>query len=361
MIKSTVYVNGKFTAQESTGVQRVATQLLLALDKLLAGTDKCWILVCPPGARALTFQHIQVLTIPAPWGSLVLWEQWALRRVARDGLLLSLAGSAPYFARRQIATIHDAAVFDRPEGYTTLFALWYRSLFRRLARHAELLLTVSEFSRQRLMARLGVAENGILVLHNGSDHLQQVRADPSALARLGLLDRPYLLAVGVANRSKNIEALLAAFTRLQGDRGPCLVLVGGRNDRVFGNAAAAADPPGVVRTGLIDDPSLKALYQHAIALVFPSLYEGFGLPPLEAMECDCPVAVATTPAALEVCGEAALHFNPQSADEMTIALEKLVNDGQLRARLRAAGREHASKFRWSRAAALLLSRMRNAP
>jgi len=357
-MKPAVYVNGKFTAQEATGVQRVATQLLLALDQLLVGAGERWILVCPPGARTLPLQHIQVLTLPVPRGSLVLWEQWALMRVARDGLLLNLAGSAPYFARRQVATLHDASIFDHPENYTTVFRLWYGLLFRRLARRAALLLTVSEFSRQRLMTWLAVTAQRIVVLHNGSDHLQSVPADASVLARFGLQERRFLLAVGVANRSKNIGTLLAAFARLAAEPDLCLVLVGGRNGRVFADLSEVADPPRVVRTGTIDDPSLKALYEHAVGLVFPSVYEGFGLPTLEAMECNCPVATARTPAAQEVCGDAALNFDPRSADDMAAVLEELVNDGPLRARLRAAGRDQAARFRWSRAASHLLSQLR---
>jgi glycosyltransferase involved in cell wall biosynthesis len=127
---------------------------------------------------------------------------------------------------------------------------------------------------------------------------------------------------------------------------------------VFAGVAAADDPPGVVRTGPVDDAALKALYQHAIGLVFPSLYEGFGLPTLEAMACDCPVAAARTPAVLEVCGEAALTFDPRSAEDITNAMDRLVKDDQLRGQLRAAGRARAASFRWSQAANLLLGRLR---
>lgn len=356
-----VYVNGKFTAQETTGVQRVAMQLLLALDGLLAGFGDDWVLVCPPGAKVPPLKHMRVEHLPAPRGSLMLWEQWALMRHARDGLLLNLSGSAPYFGKRQIATLHDAAVFDHPENYTAVFTLWYRRLFRHLARRAQFVLTVSEFSRGRLQERLHPGAERILVLHNGCDHLRRVQADDSVLERFGLQDRRFLLAVGVANRTKNIDALVAAYARLSAAPDQKLVLVGGHNSHVFAGSAPQADPPGVVRTGSVDDASLKALYRHATALVFPSLYEGFGLPALEAMDCGCPVATSHTPAAMEVCGNAALFFDPHSIDDIAAALEKLVGDDLLRARLRAAGRTQSAQFQWSHAAACLLRRMYSLP
>lgn len=315
-----VFVNGKFTAQRTTGVQRVAACL----------------------SRSL---RARLLRPPAGTASLHLWEQAALPWAARRGLLVNLAGAAPWFASRQVCLLHDAAVFDRPEAYTRPFVAWYRRLFRHLARSSAELLTVSAFSRQRLALHLGVDPSRLTVLPNGADHLDAVVADAAALERHGLVGTRYLLAVASANPTKNLPALLDAYARLAPDGARRLVVVGGRNAAVFADGARP-DPPGVVRTGAIDDAALKALYQHATALVFPSTYEGFGLPLLEAMACGCPVAASSAAAMPEVCGDAALYFDPGSVDAIEAALRNLLDDADLRARLRAAGRLRAARFRW---------------
>jgi glycosyltransferase involved in cell wall biosynthesis len=246
-------------------------------------------------------------------------------------------------------------VFDHPESYALGFRCWYRWLFRRLARHAERALTVSAFSQQRLAAALGVPPQRLQVVPGGADHLEKVDADVQALARHGLVGTRYLLTVGSANPSKNFDRLVRAYARLPQASSTRLVIVGGKAPRVFANAAMATDPPGVQRLGPVDDATLKALYGQATALVFPSLYEGFGLPPLEAMACGCPVAAARVAAMPEVLGDAALWFDPHDEASITAAMARMLADGELRARLCTAGREQADRWTWDLAAGRLLA------
>lgn len=353
---TTVYINGKFAAQRTTGVQRVAAQFTLALDAELAASParpaSPWVLLCPPGATVPPMQRIVVRHIGPAGLPLHVWEQLFLPVAARHGLLVNLAGAAPFFARFQVCLLHDAAVFDHPEAYARAFVAWYRRLFRRLARRAARLLTVSAFSRARLALHLGLDPARLGVVPNGCDHLQAVVPDDSVLARHGLAGTRFLLAVASANPTKNLAALVAAYARLPADPMRRLVIVGGANPRVFAESATS-DPPGVLRTGPLGDAELKALYGHATAFVFPSMYEGFGLPPLEAMACGCPVAAAQAAAIPEVCGDAALYFDPQSVDAIAAALQRLFTDESLRERLRTAGQARAATFRWSRAAATL--------
>jgi glycosyltransferase involved in cell wall biosynthesis len=357
----TIFVNGKFLMQRATGVQRAAREWLNAVDRLLAedpaGRER-WVVLHPPGAPLPPWQCIDARPVGRPGGSALWWEQWSLPRAARAGTLLNLAGSAPWWARRQVATLHDAAVWDQPHAYTWLFRTWYRTLFRHLAKRASRLLTVSAFSRQRLAACVGQAQQRFAVIPNGADHLDAICSDSRVLVDAEPIDRRFLLAVASTNPSKNLARLVEAFGRLAPSQGLRLVIVGGGNSRVFANANWPA-VEGVLRLGTVDDAALKALYCHALALIVPSLYEGFGLPPLEAMACGCPVAVARTAALPEVCGDAALYFDPLSVDDIAAVLRRLANDSGLREALCRAGRTHAAAFTWRAASQRLRDEMRD--
>jgi glycosyltransferase involved in cell wall biosynthesis len=346
----TIYLNGKFTAQRTTGVQRVAAQLVHALDARVSGR---WVLLCPAGTQLPKLRRMEVRAVGPSGIPLMLWEQCLLPWTARDGVLLNLAGAAPAFARRQVCMLHDAAIFDHPEAYTPTFTVWYRWLFRRMARKALALLTVSNFSRTRLAMHLHVDAKRFALVPNGADHLDAVEPDDSVLDLYGLRGQRFLLAVGSDNPTKNHVALLTAFARLNDLAGLRLVMVGGRNAAVFADRSNNA-ATGVVRVGELGDAQLKSLYAHALALVFPSFYEGFGLPPLEAMACGCAVAAARAASLPEVCKDAALYFDPHDVDDMAASLRRLASDAELRRSLRTAGAQHVAGFPWSASAAALL-------
>lgn len=363
-VSTTCYINGKFTAQPTTGVQRVAARLVQALDARAGGPSGLpgrWVLLCPPGGQPPKLQHIECRVLGRRRRSLHLWEQLQLPLAARDGWLLNLAGSAPFAARRQVCMIHDAAVFDHPEAYSPAFVRWYRLLFRRLARRGDTLLTVSAFSRARLAATLGIEPGRLAVVPNGADHLQGVTADDAVLQRLSLQGQRYFLAVATANPTKNLALLVAAFAALPAPAvsgaAARLVIVGGANARVFAGVLAPADPPRVLRTGPLDDAPLKALYQHAQALIFPSIYEGFGLPPLEAMACGCAVIASNAAALPEVCGNAALYIDPLDQAALTAAMQRLLDEPALVQRLRQQGPAHAARYTWATSASNLLAAM----
>ncbi|MBL8349989.1 MAG: glycosyltransferase family 4 protein [Burkholderiaceae bacterium] len=364
MTPDTLYINGKFTAQRVTGVQRVAVNQVLAIDRCLGRSETAWpvevVLLVPPGAPPLALQRIAVSEVGDRRLPLHLWEQILLPFAARRGVLLNLAGAAPLLAARQACLLHDAVVFDRPHAYTAAFRLWYRAMFRLLPRRRASLLTVSSFSRERLALHLNVPPSSFAVVPNGGGHLRSVEGDASVLVRLGLTNGGYFLAVGSRNPNKNFRTLQQAFVDLP-SRDVRLVLVGGDEERVFAkDTAADRSDERIVRAGPLADAELKALYQHAVGLVFPSRYEGFGLPPVEAMDCGCPVLASNAAAIPEVCGEAALYFDPASASQMTAAMQRVLDEPALRERLVRAGTERVRCFDWDRSALALLSHLDSA-
>lgn len=358
--RSVVYFNGRFLGRRTTGVERFSRCLLGAIDaRLPVAAD--WTLLCPLGVEPPALARIRVRHVGPRGLAPHLWEQAVLPAAAARGLLVGLAGSAPFVAARQLAVVHDAAVFDRPDAYTPAFVAWYSALFRRLSASAERLVTVSGFSRERLAAALDVAPHSIGLVPNGSGHLDAVEPDPSVLDRFGLREARVLLAVASDSPTKNLGTLVEAFSRLAStDPSLRLVIVGGRNPRVFAGAGGPGDGPGVVRTGPIGDGALRTLYAHARALVFPSTYEGFGLPPLEAMTHGCPVVAARAGALPEVCGNAALYVDPGSAESIADAMRRVLHDGGLRAELIAAGRRRAACLTWDEAARRMLEEIERA-
>lgn len=354
-----VFVNGKFCAQRTTGVQRYARCALAALDARLAASvpRPSWTLLLPPGAEAPVLRAIDARHVP--WGGpggLHGWEQLALPRAARQGVLLNLAGSAPAWdLETQVCVMHDAAAFDQPQAYTRAFVTWYRWLFRRLARRPTTrLVTVSAFSRERLAAALGLPLERFTIASGGAQHFDDVVADATLLMAKGLDRQTFVLAVGSHNPTKNLSRLVEAWGLL-GRADLRLAVVGGSNDRVFEASGAALQAlDGVIHLGPVDDATLKALYERALAFVFPSLYEGFGLPPLEAMACGCPVAASTAPAVREACGDAAVYFDPLLPQEIAGALRRLIDDPDLCCAVRDRGRERVTHFRWDATAQSLL-------
>lgn len=365
---ATVYVNGKFLHQRMTGVQRFASELLVATDGLLMEQQvvpgRPWVLLHPPGVQPPPLRFIATRTVGPAMPSLHAWEQIALPWAARGGLLLNLSGSAPWWAAAQVCSFHDAAVFDVPSAYTPGFKAWYRALFAHAARTARRVLTVSEFSRGRLAAHLPLAREAIGLVPNAASHLASIREEPSVLQRLSLQPQRFVLAVASANRAKNLPLLCAAFRQLPQELGLELLIVGGRNRQVFSvgedaDEAAAADAghPGIKHAGHVTDGELKALYAHAMLLAFPSSYEGFGLPPLEAMACGCPVVVSRAGALPEVCANAARYVEPGSEHSLAHEMEHLARHPQERDRLRQLGLQNAARFSWRHSAQCLLSEM----
>lgn len=352
--KRPIYFNGKFLAAAPTGVHRVARELIVACDEVLSFGSEAEQprILAPRDAKSLldlkviSQERIGHLT----WQ---FWEQIDLPAHARKGLLVNLCNLAPLSLSSSITMIHDAQVYSTPQSYGPAFRAWYKLALPAIGHRSSQILTVSEFSKQQLV-EFGVAPaEKIAVVHNGGDHILRVAADDLAADALRLGSNPFVLALANVQTHKNIKVLLEAFRAPQ-LRAAKLVLVG-RADRSAFEAAALQPSDAVIFAGAVSDGVLKTLMQRCAALAFPSLTEGFGLPPLEAMMLGRPVVVAPCGALPEVCGAAATYVDPHDANAWATALATLIDDRTLAQDLGRRSREQAARFTWRESASRLLS------
>ena len=329
-----VALNARFYSHRTTGMQRYAIEIS---RRLRHGLEEIRPAAPLTGAKG----H--------------LWEQGYLPVAVGSRLLWSPNNTGPLVVRRQICTFHDLIPLERPDWFSKGFAAWYGWLLPRLARSVPHLIAISEFTKSRIAEICRVPENRITVVPNGVDERFQP-ATPAAIAAmrtaLGIESRDYLVYVGSLEPRKNLRGLLEAWSRIQDSSGGVELVVAGAKGRsqVFAGAGLSEIPPRVFFTGYVPDEHLPALYSGALGAVYPSLYEGFGLPPLEAMACGTPVITSSTTSLPEVTGKAALLVDPAKISEIAEAMKALIGGGQLREQLRLQGLARAAQFTWDRAA-----------
>lgn len=343
-----LYFNGKFYSGATNGVHRVADRLLRELDRLAlqGGVPAGWDmrLLLPEIANwAPAFGAITPM--PQRRGQSQFWEQMVLPFAARDGTLASFANLAPAWHRNQVTMVHDAQFRLSPDSYPAKLRWGYRALVPRGARASRRVLTVSDYARDSL-ATFGIAgHERTRVLHNGADHILETPADNTVLHANGLVPGGYALMFGSAARYKNVQIVFEAFARR--DLGDVTLVVIGPSRQTLTNAGLRP-PPGAVFVGGVDDAGLRALYEGARCLLYPSRTEGFGLPPVEAMLCGCPVIAAPAGAVPEICRDAILYAGMDDAAEWARGVFAIASPDLARAKV-AAGRAHAGRFTWAAA------------
>jgi glycosyltransferase involved in cell wall biosynthesis len=246
-----------------------------------------------------------------------------LDREHADAFHFPLTVMLPRVGAPATTTIHDLQHEAYPQFFSRPQLTYRRHLYGRSVRSSRLVITVSEHVRDDLVERLGYPVERVRVIHHGVDH---ARFTPDGRTR-----EPFLLYPANWWPHKNHELLLEAFALVRRER-PELRLV------LTGSDHPPGLPDGVTSLGRVSDERLVELYRTTVALVFPSLYEGFGLPPLEAMACGCPVAVSQVGALPEVCGDAAVYFDPTSAEGIAQGIAEVLD------RPPAGGTERAALF-----------------
>ena len=356
-MKQQMIINGRFLKRPITGVERYGREMLRIWDRLaLAGEAPIVKIYVPCGTPDdLNFSVLKIEVIGTHQGHF--WEQFDLARATRGHTLISLANSGPIFHQHHLVVLHDAAPFRFPNAYALHYRLWHRFLGRALSRTARLA-TVSMFSQGELAYVLKLAETAIAVVPSGGDHLGQIMPDSRIIARLALVPCRYFLAVGSANPNKNTSLLFDTWQRCAAKipSGVKLVVVGDVTGRAF---RAFLPVPGenvnLVLPGRVSDAELAALYQSAAAFIFPSFYEGFGIPPLEAMSYGIPVLAADIAPLRETCGNAALYFSPHEESELSRLMERVFAPQFDRQAQIENGRAQLQKFKWQASVERLLA------
>lgn len=292
------------------------------------------------------------------WGNLAVAR--ATRRYGLD-IIHDPNGIAPFLAQRDITrrvvTIHDAFAYVDPSTHNRLDTWRYRWMLPYAVRCADAVITVSECSRRDLVRFLGLPTERVSVIGGGVEPrfvaIEDGEARRTILAKYGIAGR-YMLYVGSINARKNIARLFEAYAMVRGKFPDVTLVIGGKRQWRTAEIDATWQrlnlDDHVHFTGYVDDADLPALYSAAELFVFPSLYEGFGLPPLEAMACGTPVITSNSSSLPEVVGDAALLVEPHNTANIADAMVQLLGDVPLQAELRRRGFTQARRFTWEQAA-----------
>ncbi len=360
-----IVVNGRFFAQPRTGVQRYGVETLRALDELLTRhpqflEDIRWQLALPHDATGVPLlENFEIQTLQFFTGHL--WEQFALATFARGAYLINVNYSAPLLKRRQLITLHDASVRVHPRTYSWSYRLLNSLLVGVLAPRVHSLMTVSHFSAQELKKHFALERNDIVVGREGWEHARVASEvdEAAVLRRHGLASGGYLLAVSSLKWSKNFGVIPRALELLGGQQRLPVAVAGGTDARIYQGITA---PPrdAVKLLGFVPDEELSVLYRHAAWFIFPSLYEGFGLPPLEAMANGCPVLAARAASIPEVCDDAVLYFDPNDPASLAARLREVTTRADapaLRETLKQRAAARLAIYLWDANARILLERL----
>lgn len=296
--------------------------------------------------------------------------EWRARGAVRRYDLLHTPGggraeSVTYRARRNVATLHDVTTLTRPDTHRAENIAMSQLMYDYAKNRCDRVITNSEFSKQDIVAHLGIPADRIDVTLLAPRASARRVCDPvqiaAVLARFGILQTPYVLYAGTLEPRKNLERLLKAFAqgvreaRLTEHR---LVLAGGTWENHDETLAALARELNisqrVLMPGYVSDDEMNVLMSACDAFAYVSEYEGFGMPPLEAMTCGAPCVVSNVTSLPEVVGEAGLQVAPGDVEGMAAALARLLTDGDENERQRVLSRARASHFSWARTAQLTL-------
>ncbi|WP_165040540.1 glycosyltransferase family 1 protein [Dysgonomonas sp. ZJ709] len=339
-------VNGRYLTQKATGVHRYAFEICNKLHEM--GVD---FHVAVPKEIHPDYKF-SFKTVKCGSLNTHLWEQISLPRYLRSidsPLLISFTGCGPLNYNNQIMTIHDVSHERYPEWFSKNYYRFYHYMMPRIGRKAHAVLTVSEFSKNEIVETLGLDPQKIHVIHSNVPFHNKPSKEDILNYKLAPDSERYILAVSSMDPRKNFIRLVKAFNLIE-DKSIKLYIIGMRFKAFNTPDLKELVGENIHLPGYIDDEALQTMYQNALLSVYPSLYEGFGLPPLESMTFGCPAINSDIPALREVSEDAALYVDPFDVNDITNKINLLVSDADLRQSLRIKGLEQIKKYSWKKSA-----------
>ncbi|MDP8634653.1 glycosyltransferase family 1 protein [Serratia marcescens] len=338
-----IYVNARFLTQNLTGVQRFAEQISLEFKKIRSDV----VFLAPPDIlRDEIASKLDVIKIGERGGHF--WEQLTLPNYLKKnggGLLINLGNTGPVFYRNQVVTHHDVTYKKFPQSYSWKFRSIYNTFIPLMLKNSRALITVSEFSKDEIDSVYHYGKDRINVIYNASSDVFKKKAITSNSQEAN----KYFLAVSSPSFHKNFHGLIKAFSKAEKFDGYSLKIIGEKSQNLGG-----IDLDELIKNcknkieflGRVSDDELVELYSNAYSFIFPSLYEGFGIPPLEAQACDCPVLSSNAASMPEVLSDSAIFFNPEDESEIVNAMYMIRDNPTLRVQLIEKGRENVKRFSW---------------
>jgi glycosyltransferase involved in cell wall biosynthesis len=338
----TIYINGRFLCNKMDGISRFSLEISKQLKKL--GLD--FKIIIPKWAVYENREGFEIVR----FGNLKshLWEQIDLLRFLKSTgspLLLNLSGLGPLFYKNQIITIHDLSFYANKKWFSKAYTLFYSIATPVLARNAKKILTVSNFSKSEIIKYLKIDAVKIEVVYNAvaEDIKGHFLNDSISFSIKSILNDKFILAVSSIDPRKNQQKLIDSFSDLN-LLDFKLVLVGKTSSHF--NIKLRSESTNIIFTGFVSDLELSLLYENCDFFIYPSLYEGFGIPPLEAMKKGRAVVVSDIPSLKEVYSDAALYINPNETESIKSGILELVNNTGLKEELKIKGRIRSTFFNW---------------
>lgn len=340
-----IVINGKFMSQTVTGVQRYAREILLELDALIQ-SDIQVILAVNSDARDIPeYKNIQVKTIGRFTGNL--WEQISLPLFVKKNkaLCVSLCNMTPILTP-DIVVIHDISYKVNPQFFSKKFSLWYKLVFALTIKRIKHILTVSEFSKKEIISNYPVDSKKITVTYNGWQHYSGVEYSENALEKYSLTKGEYFFSMSSMAPNKNFKWIANA-----AKNNPDIVFAvsGSVNNKVFGDIFDFEVPDNLEFLGYVSDEEAKTLMRDCKAFLFPTFYEGFGIPPLEAMSVGAKAIVSDASCMREIFEDSVYFVNPHDPN---VNLEKLLAEKV------SEPQKILDKFSWQSSAEILLELLR---
>ncbi len=346
-------------AGNRSGTGRYTTELVSALTRLDVAIE---LTVLWPGnvCRGAVEGAVRWIERGNGKAARIIADQWGVpwRFGAKDSLLHYPANVGPaLYAPNVVLTVHDLSFFHHPEWFRWSRAVYYRHAVRMSARRARRVIADSHATARDLVRFAGVDEGRIDVVPLGVNAAFSPRGEEACdqVRRTYGLPERFFVYLGTHEPRKNLPRLIAAWSRMAEDGGPDLVIAGRAGWKTGAIAEAVRDSPHRARIhfpGFIPNQAVPALLSAAEAFVWPSLFEGFGLPPLEAMACGTPVLTSKSSSLPEVVGNAAVLVDPTDIEAMSAAMAELARDAARRDELRRRGLERAAEFTWEKTARL---------